>query len=228
MKIDRNSYGIIAGFYIGGAALIYVLLRYVDIPWLSWPLAAGIVWVCVWQTCFFRVPRRERHGSSRKVSSVCDGKVVIVEKAFESEYLMRECIQVSVYMNFFDVHANVWPVDGEVSHYTYYPGEHFLAFKPKASLENEHTCTCILTEDGNELVFKQIAGGFARRIVNYADSAGAVKAGEQCGIIKFGSRIDIFLPLDARVLVRPGDIVRACETILAELPPASPSAPLEN
>lgn len=228
MKIDRNSYGIIAGFYIGGAALIYVLLRYVDIPWLSWPLAAGIVWVCVWQTCFFRVPRRERHGSSRKVSSVCDGKVVIVEKAFESEYLMRECIQVSVYMNFFDVHANFWPVDGEVSHYTYYPGEHFLAFKPKASLENEHTCTCILTEDGNELVFKQIAGGFARRIVNYADSAGAVKAGEQCGIIKFGSRIDIFLPLDARVLVRPGDIVRACETILAELPPASPSAPLEN
>ena len=228
MKIDRNSYGIIAGFYIGGAALIYVLLRYVDIPWLSWPLAAGIVWVCVWQTCFFRVPRRERHGSSRKVSSVCDGKVVIVEKAFESEYLMRECIQVSVYMNFFDVHANFWPVDGEVSHYTYYPGEHFLAFKPKASLENEHTCTCILTEDGNELVFKQIAGGFARRIVNYAGSACAVKAGDQCGIIKFGSRIDIFLPPDARVLVRPGDIVRACETILAELPPASPSAPLEN
>ena len=228
MKIDRNSYGIIAGFYIGGAALIYVLLRYVGIPWLSWPLTAGIVWVCVWQTCFFRVPRRERHGSSRKVSSVCDGKVVIVEKAFESEYLMRECIQVSVYMNFFDVHANFWPVDGEVSHYTYYPGEHFLAFKPKASLENEHTCTCILTEDGNELVFKQIAGGFARRIVNYAGSAGAVKAGEQCGIIKFGSRIDIFLPLDARVLVRPGDVVRACETILAELPPASPSAPLEN
>ena len=226
MTIDRNSYGIIASFYIGGAAVIFVLLRYVGIPWLSWPLVAGILWVCVWQTCFFRVPKRRRCGSSRKVSSVADGKVVIVDMAaYESEYLKRECIQVSVYMNFFDVHANFWPVDGTVSHYEYHPGEHFLAFKPKASLENEHTCTCIITPEGNELLFKQIAGGFARRIVNYAGKVRTSEAGKQCGIIKFGSRIDIFLPLDAKVLVEPGQIVRACETILAELPPAGSSAP---
>ncbi len=226
MTIDRNSYGIIASFYIGGAAVIFVLLRYVGIPWLSWPLVAGVLWVCVWQTCFFRVPKRRRCGSSRKVSSVADGKVVIVDMAaYESEYLKRECIQVSVYMNFFDVHANFWPVDGTVSHYEYHPGEHFLAFKPKASLENEHTCTCIITPEGNELLFKQIAGGFARRIVNYAGKVRTSEAGKQCGIIKFGSRIDIFLPLDAKVLVEPGQIVRACETILAELPPAGSSAP---
>ena len=226
MTIDRNSYGIIASFYIGGAAVIFVLLRYVGIPWLSWPLVAGVLWVCVWQTCFFRVPKRRRCGSSRKVSSVADGKVVIVDMAaYESEYLKRECIQVSVYMNFFDVHANFWPVDGAVSHYEYHPGEHFLAFKPKASLENEHTCTCIITPEGNELLFKQIAGGFARRIVNYAGEVRISEAGKQCGIIKFGSRIDIFLPLDAKVLVEPGQIVRACETILAELPPAGSSAP---
>lgn len=225
MTIDRNSYGIIASFYIGGAAGIFVLLRYVGIPWLSWPLVAGVLWVCVWQTCFFRVPKRRRCGSSRKVSSVADGKVVIVDMAaYESEYLKRECIQVSVYMNFFDVHANFWPVDGTVSHYEYHPGEHFLAFKPKASLENEHTCTCIITPEGNELLFKQIAGGFARRIVNYAGEVRTSEAGKQCGIIKFGSRIDIFLPLDAKVLVEPGQIVRACETILAELPPAGSSA----
>ena len=225
MTIDRNSYGIIASFYIGGAAVIFVLLRYVGIPWLSWPLVAGVLWVCVWQTCFFRVPKRRRCGSSRKVSSVADGKVVIVDMAaYESEYLKRECIQVSVYMNFFDVHANFWPVDGMVSHYEYHPGEHFLAFKPKASLENEHTCTCIITPEGNELLFKQIAGGFARRIVNYAGKVRTSEAGKQCGIIKFGSRIDIFLPLDAKVLVEPGQIVRACETILAELPPAGSSA----
>ena len=226
MTIDRNSYGIIVSFYIGGAAVIFVLLRYVGIPWLSWPLVAGVLWVCVWQTCFFRVPKRRRCGSSRKVSSVADGKVVIVDMAaYESEYLKRECIQVSVYMNFFDVHANFWPVDGTVSHYEYHPGEHFLAFKPKASLENEHTCTCIITPEGNELLFKQIAGGFARRIVNYAGKVRTSEAGKQCGIIKFGSRIDIFLPLDAKVLVEPGQIVRACETILAELPPAGSSAP---
>ena len=191
MTIDRNSYGIIASFYIGGAAVIFVLLRYVGIPWLSWPLVAGVLWVCVWQTCFFRVPKRRRCGSSRKVSSVADGKVVIVDMAaYESEYLKRECIQVSVYMNFFDVHANFWPVDGTVSHYEYHPGEHFLAFKPKASLENEHTCTCIITPEGNELLFKQIAGGFARRIVNYAGEVRTSEAGKQCGIIKFGSRMD--------------------------------------
>lgn len=225
MTIDRSSYGIIASFYIGGAAVIFVLLRYVGIPWLSWPLVTGVLWVCVWQTCFFRVPKRRRCGSSRKVSSVADGKVVIVDMAaYESEYLKRECIQVSVYMNFFDVHANFWPVDGTVSHYEYHPGEHFLAFKPKASLENEHTCTCIITPEGNELLFKQIAGGFARRIVNYAGEVRTSEAGKQCGIIKFGSRIDIFLPLDTKVLVEPGQIVRACETILAELPPAGSSA----
>ena len=229
MTIDRNSYGIIASFYIGGAAVIFVLLRYVGIPWLSWPLVAGVLWVCVWQTCFFRVPKRRRCGSSRKVSSVADGKVVIVDMAaYESEYLKRECIQLSVYMNFFDVHANFWPVDGTVSHYEYHPGEHFLAFKPKASLENEHTCTCIITPEGNELLFKQIAGGFARRIVNYAGEVRTSEAGKQCGIIKFGSRIDIFLPLDAKVLVEPGQIVRACETILAELPPAGSSAPSQK
>ncbi len=223
MRIDRNSYGIIAGFYIGGVALIFVLLRFVGIHWLSWSLSAGVIWVCVWQTCFFRVPKRKRCGSARKVSSVCDGKVVIAERAYESEYLKRECFQISVYMNFFDVHANFWPVDGKVSFYRYFPGEHFLAFKPKASLENEHTCVCITTEDGQELLFKQIAGGFARRIVNYAGTVKTARAGEQCGIIKFGSRIDIFLPLDAKVLVKTGDLVRACETVMAELPAVSRS-----
>lgn len=218
MTIDRNSYGIIASFYIGGAAVIFVLLRYVGIPWLSWPLVAGVLWVCVWQTCFFRVPKRRRCGSSRKVSSVADGKVVIVDMAaYESEYLKRECIQVSVYMNFFDVHANFWPVDGTVSHYEYHPGEHFLAFKPKASLENEHTCTCIITPEGNELLFKQIAGGFARRIVNYAGEVRTSEAGKQCGIIKFGSRIDMYLPLDADIKVGLGEEVRACETVIAVL-----------
>ena len=219
MRIDRNSYGTIAALYFACAAVVFVLLRLVNVQWLAWSLAAAVLWICVWQTCFFRVPKRRPMGSSRKVSSVCDGMVVIVEPAVEPEYLNRECMQVSVYMNFFDVHSNFWPVDGEITHYRYYPGTHFLAFKPKASLENEHTCVCITTEDGHEVVFKQIAGGFARRIVNYASKECRVsKAGEQCGIIKFGSRIDLFLPLSAKILVKPGELVRACETILAELP----------
>ena len=115
------------------------------------------------------------------------------------------------------MYSNFWPVSGSVTYSHYYPGEHFLAFKPKASEENEHTCTAIRTPEGQDVFFKQIAGGFARRIVCYAQSGLQVAAGEQCGIIRFGSRIDIFLPVDAEILVRPGDQVRACETIIAKL-----------
>lgn len=163
------------------------------------------------------VPRRKLNGSSTLVSAVADGKVLHIEKAYEKEILNRECIMLSIYMDFWDVHANFWPVTGTVTYSMYHPGEHFLAFKPKASEENEHTCTCIRTDEGKEVFFKQLAGGFARRIVCYAREGLKVVAGEQCGIIKFGSRIDIYLPIDAEVLVKVGDTVRACETIIARI-----------
>ncbi len=215
--IDRNSRGTLAAVYLLSAALGFVLLRYVRTGWVVWPSIALLLWFCIWQTSFFRVPKRVRNGSGTLLSSVADGRVVIVEKVFEREYMKCECTQISVYMNFFDVHANFWPVDGMIDYYRYYPGKHFLAFRPKASEENEHSCTGILTPGGERIFFKQIAGGFARRIVCYAGRGGAARAGEQCGIIKFGSRIDIFVPLDAEVKVAPGDYVRACESIIAEL-----------
>ena len=217
MKIDKNSRGTLAlvfGCYTV-VALIFIFL--VRIPWLVYPMLAMLLWVCVWQLAFFRIPKRERRGSDRLVTSVADGKVVILEKVYEKEYLKQECIQLSVYMNFFDVHANFWPVDGRVDYYRYYPGKHFFAFKPKASEENEHSCVGIVTPQGRQVFFKQIAGGFARRIVCYGKSRGDARSGEQCGIIKFGSRIDIFLPLDAEIKVSLGDYVRACETVLAEI-----------
>ena len=217
MKLDKNSRGTLALVYLLCAAAGAALLLFVKEPLVSWPCCALLLWFCVWQTCFFRIPVRKVAGSGTLVSSVADGKVVIVEKVFEKEYLKKECIQVSVYMNFFDVHANFWPVDGTVKYYRYYPGAHMLAFKPKASEENEHTCTGILTAGGKDLFFKQIAGGFARRIVNYAAPGKKTSAGSQCGIIKFGSRIDMFLPIDADIKVSPGDYVRASESIIADL-----------
>ena len=124
---------------------------------------------------------------------------------------------LSVYMDFWDLHANFWPVTGEVSYAEYVPGKHLLAFHPKASEENEHSCTVIRTPEGKEVLFKQLAGGFARRIVCYAQEGMPVKAGHQCGIIKFGSRIDYYLPADARVRVKVGELVKAVDTILAEI-----------
>ena len=104
-----------------------------------------------------------------------------------------------------------------MSYYKYYPGKHMLAFKPKSSIDNEHSCVGLTTASGQKIFFKQIAGGFARRIVCYAKNENTAVAGKQCGIIKFGSRIDIFLPLDADIKVKLGDYVRASETVLAEL-----------
>ena len=218
MKIDRNSYGALALTYAICGLLAFVVLHCIRAPWLAWPLVALLLWFVIWQTAFFRVPERKTGGTSaRSVTSVADGKVVIAERVYEPEYLKRECIQLSVYMNFFDIHANFWPAHGVVSYYHYYPGKHFLAFAPKASEENEHSCIGLRLNGGQEILFKQLAGVFARRIVCYARDGVSVRRGAQCGIIKFGSRIDMFLPLDADIKVKVGDTVRACETVLAEL-----------
>jgi phosphatidylserine decarboxylase len=216
--IDRTSYGAIAIIYIFSLAVGFVFIRFVRLPWLVWPMLALLLWFCVWQTTFFRVPRRRRTGSDKIVTSVAQGKVVVCDKVFENEYLKRECIQVSVYMNFFDVHANFWPVDGKVTYYRYKAGEHFLAFEPKTSLKNEHNCVCITTADGTEVLFKQIAGGFARRISSFAKEGLEVRSGGQCGIIKFGSRVDMFLPPEAVIYVKKGDLVRSAESVIARLP----------
>ena len=217
MRIDRDSIGSLVLVYLISAALIFVFLRFIPTPWIAWPLTALALWFCIWQTAFFRVPERERTGTPRSVTSVADGRVVIVERVFEPEYLQKDCIQISVYMNFFDVHANFWPADGEVSYYHYYPGKHVLAFAPKASEENEHSCVGIRMPHGDKILFKQLAGVFARRIVCYARDGVSVRRGAQCGIIKFGSRIDLYVPLGADIKVKVGDTVRACETVLAEL-----------
>ena len=157
-----------------------------------------------------------RVGADNVVTSVADGRVVIIDKVFEPEYINGECIQVSVYMDFFNVHVNYWPIDGEVSYYKYHPGKYMLAYLPKASELNEHTSVGVKSQYG-DVFFKQLAGTFARRIVCHAKPGNAVVKSEECGIIKFGSRIDMYLPLDADIKVKIGDLVRGSESIIAEL-----------
>lgn len=217
MKIDQDSYITLAGWLLLNFAIIGVVFWLVPSIWVSLAVALLFLYVSIVQILFFRVPDRECSGTDRTVSAVADGKIVIIEKVYEKEYLKRECIQVSTYMDFFDVHANFWPLDGTVSYYKYHPGKYLLAFLPKSSELNEHASTAIRTADGTEVFFKQIAGTFARRIVCYSEDGLTTKAGEQLGIIKFGSRIDIFLPLDADIKVKLGDHVRACESIIAEI-----------
>ncbi len=165
---------------------------------------------------FHRLPVRGRNIDERFVSAVADGKIVIIKKTFEAEYLKRDCIQVSIYMDFFDAHSNFFPMTGRISYYKYHDGKYLLAFLPKASEKNEHSSTAVRNSYG-EILFKQIAGTFAKRIVCYSEVGKEVTSGDDCGIIKFGSRIDYFLPTDADIKVSIGDHTRASETVIAEL-----------
>ena len=219
IKIDSDSYGTILTSWCICALLIFLTAYFIKNLWVSIPIAAALVVFMVFITWFFRVPNRETPftDNERLVTSVADGKVVIVEKVFEKEFLQKECVQISVYMDFFDVHCNFWPISGRVIYYKYHPGKYLLAFHPKSSEKNEHSSSCMENAYG-QVFFKQIAGTFARRIVCYSEPGKMENRGDQCGVIKFGSRIDLFVPLEAEIKVQVGDKVRAVESVLAILP----------
>ena len=160
MVIHRNCYGTILIVWIICLPLVYTAFRFIPWPVLSYLLALIPMFFMGFVLFFFRVPQRERAGEDNEVTSVADGKVVVIEKVYESEYVKKECIQVSVYMDFFNVHVNFWPIDGKVSYYKYHPGKYMLAYLPKASELNEHTSIGMDTQYGT-VFFKQIAGTFA-------------------------------------------------------------------
>ena len=216
MIIHKDCYGTILLVWTICLVLAFLFLRFIPWAFISYPLTVIPMFFMGFVLFFFRVPNRQSVGDPNDVTSVADGKIVVIDKVFESEYLNSECIQVSIYMDFFNVHVNYWPVSGEVKYYKYHPGKYMLAFLPKASELNEHTSTAISSPYG-DVFFKQIAGTFARRIVCYADPGAQEVKGSQCGIIKFGSRIDMYFPLDAEIKVKLGDHVTASESIIATL-----------
>ena len=216
MIIHKDCYGTIALVWLICLPIAFALLYFVPFTFISYPLATIPVFFMGFVLFFFRVPSRMTPEGESLVTSVADGKVVVIEKVFEEEYLKKECLQVSVYMDFFNVHVNYWPVSGEVTYYKYHPGMYMLAYLPKASELNEHTSVGVNTKYG-QIFFKQIAGTFARRIVSHAVVGRKVVKSRECGIIKFGSRVDMFLPLDADIKVEIGQCVRGAETIIAEL-----------
>lgn len=219
LVIDKDSKGTIASIWAVVALIAVVLIVFVKNPWVLWPILAVLLLFAFFVLWFHRIPNRKpAEGDESLVTSVADGKVVIVDRVYEKEYFKGDCIMISVYMDFFDVHANFWPLTGRVTYYKYHPGKYLLAFLPKSSELNEHASSCLKNPYG-EVFFKQIAGTFARRIVCYSELDDLENRGDQCGVIKFGSRIDLFLPLDAEVKVKIGDKVRAVESVIAVLPP---------
>ncbi len=167
---------------------------------------------------FFRCPIRHYRGDRRDhvVSSV-DGKVVAVEKVYEGEYLKGDAIMLSVFMSPLNVHANWYPVDGTVEYVKHHRGRFFSAYLPKASVENERSTIGILCETGQRITVRQVAGAMARRIVTYARKKQRASIDEHLGFIKFGSRVDLYLPVDCEILVKIGDVTRGGLTPVAKL-----------
>lgn len=216
MTVHRGGWRIILAVWVACSLLVWLILHFISCLYVSIPLVAVLIFFMGFVLYFFRIPSRTLPEGDGLVTAVADGEIVVIDRVYEPEFLKRECIQVSIYMDFFNVHVNFWPVSGTVSYYKYHPGRYFLAFLPKASELNEHTSVCVNTEYG-DVFFKQLAGTFCRRIECYAEVGKPESRGKQCGIIKFGSRIDMYLPLDADIKVGLGEEVRACETVIAVL-----------
>lgn len=222
MRIAKEGYNIIA-WTVCGAVLLTLCAHFLVLHSAVARVISGIVAALLWTGVafvlfFFREPtRRRRVCAPDAVLSSVDGKVVVIEEVFEGEYLKRRCLQISVFMSITNIHANWYPVGGRVLYRRYHPGTFLVAWHPKSSEENERTTTVVDTGH-EEILFRQIAGLVARRIVNYCTEGASAVQGEKYGFIKFGSRIDIFLPLGSEVEVSLGDRVVGGQTVLARLP----------
>jgi phosphatidylserine decarboxylase len=164
---------------------------------------------------FFRSPNRSLNAGKGQILSPADGKIVVIEKTFEPEYFKDERLQVSIFMSARNVHINWFPISGLIDYFYYHPGLHGVAFSPKASLENERATTVIKSEHGTEILVRQIAGAVARRIVTYPRVGEPVEQGDELGFIKFGSRVDLLLPLNTRLNISLNQKVRGKQTVIA-------------
>ncbi len=196
-----------------GAAVAVALLAAVFAGWW-WSLPLWLAALFVLQ--FFRDPQREVPEDPRAVVSPADGRIVAVEKA-RDPWLERDALKISVFMNVFNVHSNRAPVDGEVRQVWYHAGRFFNAALDKASLENERNALWLRTRSGMDVTCVQVAGLIARRILCYVSAGAGLSRGERFGFIRFGSRVDVYLPLDAQPVAAIGDKVYAAESVLARL-----------
>jgi len=166
---------------------------------------------------FFRSPKISIDKNAKHVIALADGKVVVIEETDEPEYLKGKRKQISIFMSPINVHVNRMPVAGSISYYKYHEGKYLVAWHPKSSTENERTTVVAKMSNGTEVLFRQIAGALARRIKCYVEQGQQFEQGQEFGFIKFGSRVDIFLPLNAIVKVNIGDKTIGGKTVIAEL-----------
>jgi phosphatidylserine decarboxylase len=204
-------------------ALLFIsivnIVNYLFIPFLFINILLSLVSVVFFYLVlhFFRNPIRDVQINDKHIIAPSDGKLVVIENVNENEFLKEECTQLSIFMSPLNVHKQWYPTNGKVIYSEYHPGKYLVAWHPKSSTDNERTTIVIESKDGTKVLYRQIAGAVARRICNYAFKGNKVDQNMEAGFIKFGSRIDVYIPKKANIKVKIDDIITGGKTILAEL-----------
>jgi len=217
MAIHKEGYKIIAIVFTSLLIINLLIIKFVSIPFISWTIILISVLFLLFILRFFRKPTRELIKNDNFVYAPCDGKVVVIEQTEEDEYFKDKRIQVSIFMSVWNVHINWFPIGGIVKFFKYHPGKFLVARLPKSSTENERTTIVVENKNNKQVLFRQIAGIVARRIICYAVEGKEFNQNSEVGFIRFGSRVDIFLPLDAKVNVKIGQNAIGTETVIAQL-----------
>ena len=215
MKLHKESKGTILVATIAVAVLGFLAVYFLEI----WSLIILIPLLILYGLVFwfFRVPNRDIVDHKENVIAPVDGKVVMIKEVFEDEFLKEKAIQVSIFMSPLNVHICRYPVSGKVIYKKYHPGKYLVAWHEKSSTENERTTVAVESFTNHKVVFRQIAGYVARRIVFYCNEDDTSKAGHEFGFIKFGSRMDVFLPLDTEITCKVGDKTKGGIDVIAKM-----------
>lgn len=215
MKLHKESTGTIIV-----ASIVFALLTFLSVYFLKeWSLLIIIPLLIIYGLVFwfFRVPQRDILAHKENVIAPVDGKVVMIKEVEEDEFIKGKAIQISIFMSPLNVHICRYPVSGKVIYKKYHPGKYLVAWHEKSSTENERTTVAVESLTNHKVVFRQIAGYVARRIVFYCNEGDAAKAGHEFGFIKFGSRMDVFLPLDTEIVCKIGDKTKGGIDVIAKM-----------
>jgi phosphatidylserine decarboxylase len=216
IRFHKEGYKIISITFIIAIAAILLADNFIDINWLTKTIQVIVLGFVIIVLQFFRNPKRNTILNDHQSIAPVDGKVVVIEEVEEPEYFKDKRLQVSIFMSPINVHVTRYGLSGIVKYSKYHPGKYLVAWHPKSSTENERTTVVIENKTVGEILYRQIAGALAKRIVNYANEGDKVVQGTDAGFIKFGSRVDLYLPLGTKLNVKLGDKVKGGVQIVAE------------
>jgi len=218
MKLHKAGYALLLKAFILTVLLNVFVFIFIPNLIVCYTICtfSGVIYLLM--VNFFRFPNRHIVVNDEAILCPADGKIVVIEETYEPEYLKQRCIQVSIFMNIFNVHINWFAVNGIIKYFKYHKGRYLSAYLPKSSTENERTTIAIKARNGQEIVMRQIAGAMAKRIVSYAPVGGEARQDAHAGFIKFGSRVDLFLPLNTCIQVKLNQKVVGSQTLIGTFP----------